>query len=148
MPWWQWIVLGAVLLGAELFVVDTTFYLAILGLAALLVGLGAGVGLMAGPLWFQLAVFGVLSVGLLVGVRRHFYRRLRGGPAEELDPVVGETATVAEPIEPGGTGRAQLRGSEWTARNAGRTAIAPGQRVRVRAVRDLVLELDAEEQIP
>ena len=55
---------------------------------------------------------------------------------------------MAEPIEPGGTGRAQLRGSEWTARNAGRTAIAPGQRVRVRAVRDLVLELDAEEQIP
>lgn len=148
MPWWQWIVVGAVLLGGELFVVDTGFYLAILGVAALLVGLGAGVGLTAGPLWFQLAVFGVLSVGLLVGVRRHFYRRLRGGPAEELDPVVGETATVAEPIEPGGTGRAHLRGSEWTAHNAGRAALEPGQRVRVRAVRDLVLELDAEEQTP
>lgn len=147
MAWWQWIVLGAALLGTEMFVVDTGFYLAILGVAALLVGGGAAVGLL-GPVWLQLTIFGVLAVGLLLGVRRHFYRRIHGAPAADLEPVVGETATVREAIEPGATGRAELRGSEWTARNAGRAALRPGGRARVLAVRDLVLELGAEENPP
>ncbi len=145
MPWWQWVVLGAVLLGSELFVVDAGFYLAILGLAALLVGFGAGVGL-AGPLWLQWAIFGALALALLAGVRRQFYRRLRGAPAAGFEPLIGETATVTDAIAPGGIGRAQLRGSDWTARNIGESPLDPGRRARVESVRDLVIELRAEEK--
>lgn len=145
MPWWQWIVVGAVLLGAELFVVDTGFYLAILGLAALLVGAAAGVGVF-GPLWLHWAIFAVAAIGLLVGVRRQFYRRIRGAPAAGFEPLIGETATAAETIPPGASGRAELRGADWTARNIGDSVLEPGRRARVERVRDLVIELRAEEE--
>ena len=34
MTWWAWMILGAVLLGAELFAVDAQFYLVFLGVSA------------------------------------------------------------------------------------------------------------------
>ena len=39
MPWWGWLVVGALLLGVEMFVIDAQFYLVFLGVAAALVGL-------------------------------------------------------------------------------------------------------------
>ena len=36
MAWWSWMVLGAVLLAAELFAVDAQFYLVFLGVSAAL----------------------------------------------------------------------------------------------------------------
>ena len=39
MEWWHWMVLGAVVLGAELMFVDAQFYLVFIGLSAALVGL-------------------------------------------------------------------------------------------------------------
>ena len=39
MTWWSWLILGAVLLGAELFAVDAQFYLVFLGVSAAIVGL-------------------------------------------------------------------------------------------------------------
>ena len=144
MPWWGWIVVGAVLLGAELLAIDTGFYLAILGVAALLVGLGDALG-WTGPIWGELAVFAVLSLALLVGVRRPLQRRLRGGPLPGYESLVGEIATLSETIEPGGIGRAQLRGADWTARNAGESTLEAGRRARVERVRNLVIEVRAEE---
>ena len=38
MTWWGWMILGAILLGAELFSIDAQFYLVFLGLAAAFVG--------------------------------------------------------------------------------------------------------------
>ncbi len=147
MAWWQWILLGAALLGAELFAADAGFYLAILGLAALLVGVGAGAGL-AGPIWLQWAAFGVLAIALLVGVRRQFHRWIRGAPGLGVEPLIGEIATATDTIAPGGIGRAQLRGAAWTARNLGTSVLERGRRARVEGVRDLVIELRAEEDSP
>ena len=56
MPWWGWLVIGAMLLGAEI-IVTTDFYLAVLGVAALSVGLVSALGLET-P-WMQWALFGV-----------------------------------------------------------------------------------------
>ena len=52
MPWWGWMIVGAILLGAELMVIDAQFYLVFLGLAAMAVGLAdlTGVG---GPQFFH-----------------------------------------------------------------------------------------------
>ena len=36
MTWWSWMVLGALLLGAELIAIDAQFYLIFLGVAAVL----------------------------------------------------------------------------------------------------------------
>lgn len=36
MPWWGWIVIGALLLGAELMVIEAEFFLVFIGVAALI----------------------------------------------------------------------------------------------------------------
>jgi membrane protein implicated in regulation of membrane protease activity len=143
MPWWGWIVIGALLLGAEAFV-DSQFYLAIFGAAAVLVG-AAGLAGLSGPVWLQWALFGALSIALLVGFRRRLYQRVRSVAAEGYQALVGETATAREPIAAGALGRAELRGALWSARNVGPAPLAAGQRARVARVDGLTLELQGED---
>ena len=69
MTWWQWTVVGGILLGAELLGVDAQFYLIFVGLSALLVGLAELLGI-AMPLWVQVAVFAVFSLLFLYAFRR------------------------------------------------------------------------------
>jgi hypothetical protein len=76
MPWWGWIVVGAALLGGEM-IVDTQFYLVFFGVAALVTGGLALLGL-TGPAWLQWAIFGVLIVAGALGFRRRLYGMLRG----------------------------------------------------------------------
>ena len=45
MTWWGWLIIGAILLGAELLAVDAQFYLVFLGLSAALVGLAGMFGI-------------------------------------------------------------------------------------------------------
>ena len=61
MTWWGWMVLGAVLLGAELFAIDAQFYMVFLGVSAALVGLAGLLGL-AMPEWAQWMAFAALSL--------------------------------------------------------------------------------------
>jgi membrane protein implicated in regulation of membrane protease activity len=55
-------------------------------------------------------------------------------------------AVAREALVPGAIGKAELRGSVWNARNAGREALAAGQRARVERVEGLVLQLRAEAE--
>ena len=142
MPWWGWIVVGAVLLVAEL-TVDSAFYLAIFGLAAVLVGVG-GLLEWTGPMWTQWAIFAALSVALLVGLRGRIHSWVRAPVGTEPKAIVGEFATVLEAIAPGEMGRAELRGANWSARNSGGSELSAGQRVRVQRVDGIVLELSGE----
>ena len=70
-----------------------------------------------------------------------------GSPPPMYEVVVGEIATVSETIEPGGMGRARLRGTDWTARNVGRITLNEGQRARIERVENLVVDLRAEEGV-
>ena len=145
MPWWGWIIFGVVLLGAELLAIEAQFYLVLLGVAALLTGIGVAAGLPGQP-YAEWGLFAVLAVVLMFGVRRQLYGRLVGAPPPMYEVVVGEIATVSETIEPGALGRAQLRGTEWTARNVDRTVLTDGQRARIKRVENLVVDLQAEEE--
>ena len=62
MPWWGWITIGAMLLLAEMTVVDLEFYLLFLGFSALLTGavVISGVAL---PFWAQWLLFGHGATG-------------------------------------------------------------------------------------
>ncbi len=143
MPWWGWIVVGAVLLGSELFV-PTDFYLVFLGISALLVGALELAGLGA-PVWAQWLLFAAFSVASLVLVRRQLGARFRDQRGLDVDPtLVGEVAIVRERIEPGATGRAELRGSSWTARNAGEAPLEEGTRTRVERVEGLLIHVRRE----
>ena len=145
MPWWAWVVVGAALLGAEI-VVPADFYLVFLGLSALAVGFLGAAGLDA-PAWAQWALFGAFSVVSLVFFRRQVRARFtqRGSDPRVDDTLVGEVAILQEALGPGATGRAELRGTSWTARNAGATPLPTGTRVRVERVEGLLLHVRAEE---
>ncbi len=142
MPWWGWIVVGAALLGAET-LVDTQFYLVFFGIAALATGVLAALGI-AGPVWLQWALFGVLCVAFTLAFRRRLYARIRKTYGHVSQGTVGELAIAREAIAPGARGRVELRGSVWDARNLGDRAIAPGEAARVERIEGLVLELRRE----
>ena len=117
MPWWAWIVMGAVLLGAEV-ALATDFYLVFFGLAALLVGLLGLMGLSL-PAGLQWLVFGALAVVALVAYRQRLRDRL-SRPEKELDEeLVGKTAVAREDLAPGGSGRVEVRGTSWRGLNQG-----------------------------
>lgn len=142
MPWWGWIVLGAVLLGSET-LVTTEFYLVLLGAAALAMGL-LGLAGFEGPIWSQWVQFGALSVFFLVAFRRRVWGRLMARQHNPEEHLIDEVAVTDEAIPPGGTGRAQLRGSFWTVQNQGDTPLDAGARVRVKRVEGLTLHVESE----
>ena len=139
MPWWGWIVVGVLLLSGEI-IADAQFYLVFLGLAAVLVGLLGMAGLSGGPA-LQWALYGVLAVVLLVGFRARVYGKLRGTQAPGHETIVGEIATAQEAIEPGAIGRAEMRGTVWSARNVGNSVLAVGQRAQVVRTEGLMLDV-------
>jgi membrane protein implicated in regulation of membrane protease activity len=142
MPWWGWIVVGAALLGAEM-AVPADFYLAVLGVAALAMGLFGAIGL-EGPVYFQWLLFAALAIAALVLARRRLADRFGAGRAAIVDDLVGEVAVATEPIAPGSTGRVELRGSAFRAHNDGDAALAAGDRARVERVEGLLLHLRRE----
>jgi membrane protein implicated in regulation of membrane protease activity len=144
MPWWGWVVIGVVLLGAELGLVDSAFYLVFLGLAAVVVGL-LGAAQLSGPPAMQWAIYGVLSLVLLLGFRRRVYGLVRGTTAPGHQALVGDLAVAQESIAPGRQGRAELHGAVWSARNVGNAPLEPGQPARVEGVDGLVLRIRPQE---
>jgi membrane protein implicated in regulation of membrane protease activity len=148
MPWWGWIIVGAVLLGAET-VVPADFYLVFLGLSALAVGL-LGLAGLDGPVWLQWAIFAFLSVGSLVAFRSRVRDRffVRGSDPRADDTLVGEVGVVQELLAPGSVGRVELRGSLWSGRNGEEARLEPGTRVRVERVDGLLLHVRRESPPP
>ena len=141
MPWWGWIIFGALLLGSELLIVDAGFYLVFIGLAAALTGVIelAGIGLEP---WLQWVVFSIISLVLMVLFRKKLYDKLRGsGVGYETGPS-GEIVTVEQTLQPGETGRLAYRGTEWTVVNNSDQAFVQGQHVQISSVEGLTLKLD------
>jgi membrane protein implicated in regulation of membrane protease activity len=139
MAWWMWMVLGIVLAVAEA-MIPTNFFLLAFGVAGLLVGAFTGLGWLAAP-WLEWLVFTVTSVLAVVVFQRTIARDDDG---REITDLKGESATVTEDVPAGGVGRAELRGSTWSARGSAGTAIPRGTRCRVERIDGLTLWLRAE----
>ncbi len=142
MVWWQWFVLGALLLGAEI-AIDAEFYLVFLGISAIVVGL-IGLTPTALPMWGQWLVFSLIAVIALVLFRSRIYNKIRGQAPDIKEGVGGEIAVMNEPIAPGSTGSVTLRGSVWQARNIGSEPLAAGSRAIVEETKGLLLLVRAE----
>ncbi len=141
MPWWGWMILGALLLGSELMIVDAGFYLVFIGVAAALVGLVelAGIGLEP---WLQWVLFSFIALMMMVVFRKKLYAKLRGsGIGYEIGPA-GEVVTVEQELQPGENGRLAYRGTEWTVVNVSDEAFVQGQHVQISGVEGLTLKLD------
>jgi membrane protein implicated in regulation of membrane protease activity len=135
MPWWGWLAFGAALLGAEM-VVATDFWLATVGAAAMVLGLGLTV--FDGPRpWIQWIGFAALAVLFNAVVRRRFPAKPPG-----LEPeLVGESGVAVAEMAPGAQGSVELRGTIWQACNVGDTPLAARAPVRVAGVRGILLEV-------
>jgi membrane protein implicated in regulation of membrane protease activity len=143
MEWWHWLVLGLILIALEM-AASGGFYVIFFGIAALAIG-GLHLVDLAGPAWFQFLLFSALSVGSLLLFRRPFMHWMKlDQPGVDVDSLVGETAIPLEDIAPGSVGRAELRGSVWSARNTATVAIVRGQRCKVVKVDRLTIFLTPE----
>ncbi len=143
MTWWSWMILGAVILGAELFAIDAQFYLVFLGISAALVGLAGLFGIVM-PEWGQWLAFAILSLLSFFTFRKSLYEKIRGGAVGFHESLSGNTVNVAEELAPGAETRLDYRGTKWTARNVGDMPIAARGRATIVEVNGLTLRIKAE----
>jgi membrane protein implicated in regulation of membrane protease activity len=110
--WVLWLILAAVLAGAEL--LTLTFALGLLAIAAIAAGSAGAAGL---PLGLQVAVFALTSVAGLAVVRPVALRHVRQPPPLRtgVAALVGKEAITLTEVSRHG-GRARIGGEEWTAR--------------------------------
>jgi membrane protein implicated in regulation of membrane protease activity len=89
----------------------------------------------------QVAVFVVVLVGSLVGLRSRLIGRLGGqGVPSRTEQVIGRYGMVTLDIDPTvGTGRVNVAGEDWAARSPER--IESGIRVRIVGADGIVLEV-------
>jgi membrane protein implicated in regulation of membrane protease activity len=141
MIWWYWMLLGLVLAAIEL-ATPGGFFFVFFAAAAVVVGLLEAAGVVAADT-IQWGLFSVISVVSLLVLRKPLLARMGHGGGD-VDSLVGELAIASEAIAPGQYGRAELRGSAWTARNVDTGGLSAGERCRVVAVRGLELDIRSE----
>jgi membrane protein implicated in regulation of membrane protease activity len=143
LEWWHWLAAGLVLIVVEV-TASGGFYFIFFGAAAIVV---AALQLfdVPEPVWLQLLLFSILSVVSLVLFRNPLLRWMKlDRPARDVDSLVGEVGATMDDLEPGGVGRVELRGTVWTARNAGTAPLPRGRRCTVVRVERLMLFVTAE----
>lgn len=140
MPWWIWVLAGFLLLAIEF--VSTTMHLGLFAVGAFVVAILVGFGVDM-PLWGQLLTFAGVSIAAFVFIRPMLVRQLKLNVTKNVDTLSGEQAIPLEDLAPGAQGRAELRGTTWSARNVGSEALTKGQRCVVDRVDGLMLLIRA-----
>jgi hypothetical protein len=143
MDWWLWILLGLALLGAEM-LTPGGFYVLFFGAAALVVGalVAAGAG---GSVAVQWLLFSLGSIVSLVVFRQRLLALFRSpASGQEVDSLAREVAVLTEDLPANGHGKAELRGTTWSVRNAEGRDLCRGQRCRVERVEGLTLWVRAQ----
>ena len=143
MVYWGWVLLGLGLLVVEV-ATPGGFFALFFGVSALVVALLVGLG-WGGPAWMQWLLFSGLSLVALMVLRKPIQAWLAPIPRERpVDSLVGEVAVANEDIAIGGIGKAELRGTAWSAKNTGAEALSKGQRLKVDRVEGLMLHVHKE----
>lgn len=141
MEWWAWVILGFVLLAAEM--VSAGLFLMFFGVGGIVVG-----GLVRFHLieaaWMQWLAFSVVSLGSMALLRKPLLHRLQINVRKDQDTMLGERAVASEEIAAGAMGKAQMRGTTWQARNVGDSPVKAGQGCRVEKVEGITLLVRAE----
>jgi membrane protein implicated in regulation of membrane protease activity len=144
MEWWGWAILGIACMVIEVHLTQD-FTLFCVGVAAFVVTAVAAFAVDL-PYWSHWLLFSALAVVVLLTVRKPLLGRLRPdrGRDADFDYLLGEVATPSEDLAGNGVGKAELRGSVWTVRNAEPTNLNKGQRCRVTRIEGLTLWIKAE----
>jgi len=144
MTWWAWMILGAVLFGAEMVAIDAQFYLVFLGLSAAVVGLLSLFGLTL-PEWGEWLLFAALALASMFTFRKALYEKIRGDVPGFRGGVAGDFVEVPADLDAGESTRAGFRGSTWTVVNDGSARIPGGQRVQILRSEGLTLYVSADQ---
>ena len=142
MVWWGWMVIGVLLLGAELFIVEADIFLVFLGAAAILTGL-LSVAVPAVPDWGQWLTFAALALVSMVFFRKRVYRQLRRDVPDMANDMLREQLQLPVGLPVDGPCRVELRGSTWTARNVGSVPIPPGANVQIVGIDGITLSVES-----
>lgn len=134
-PWWQWLILGALLGAAE--IILPGFFLIWLAIAALITGTLAFILPMS--VAAQIVVFAALAIASVYASRRFMI----ANPIVSDDPklndraarLTGQIVQVVEAIE-GGSGRVKVGDGVWSARG---DDCAVGARVRITGIESSTL---------
>jgi membrane protein implicated in regulation of membrane protease activity len=140
MTWWIWILIGFALLAFEF--VSTTMHIGLFAVGAFVVGILVGVGVPM-PLWGQVLIFTTTSLAALFFIRPIVVRKLGLFKPNTVDTMIGEKATAIDDIAVQATGKAEMRGTSWNARNVGPSALARGEHCTVERIDGLVLHVRA-----
>ena len=135
----MWMILGLALAVAEA-QIPTNFFLLAFGIGGVIVGALVGLG-WGGPPWTQWLAFTMVSIATVLVSQRTLTRVDSG---HVVDDLTREPALVIEDVPSNGIGRAELRGTTWSARGSDGVALARGTRCRVERVEGLTLWLRAE----
>ncbi len=130
-PWIIWLALFLLLLVVEVLVVDLLWLMFAGGALAATVAALAGA-----PLVIQVAVFGVVSVLLLVAIRPWALRKFKKPDkfsATNVHALIGLEAVVVLPVSAQG-GRVKIGGEVWTARLDAAGSLPAGAKVTVAAI--------------
>ena len=147
MLWWHWSILGFSLVGIEILTLGGlgNFYFLFFGVAALLVSGLTWAGLVeaAWLQWFLFAILGIISL-FVMKKPLQANRSPNGQDEPDVDSIVGEMATVLEPLAPHAVGKVELRGSTWNAKNTGTTLLEKQALAKIVRVDGLTLWIQAE----
>ena len=118
------------------------------GVGAWIAALTTWIGLTNSLAW-QIIVFSVTSVALLLMLRRRLKGQFLGHTGSEqdldhdLEEFVGRTVTVTQAIRPGNPGRIEFKGAGWQARSD--QAFEPGDRVVITGLDGIRVTVSAVE---
>jgi membrane protein implicated in regulation of membrane protease activity len=147
MLWWHWSILGLSLVGVEILTLGGlgNFYFLFFGVAALMVSGLTWAGLIEAA-WLQWFLFAILGIISLLVMKKSLQNKGGIGGENELavDSMVGEMATVLEPLAPQALGKVELRGSTWTARNAGENSLEKNTIAKIVRVEGLTVWIQAD----
>ena len=141
MEWWAWVILGFVLLAAEM--VSAGLFLVFFGVGGIVVGGLVRLHLLEAA-WMQWLAFSVVSLGSMALLRKPLQHRLKINVRKDQDTMLGERAVASEEIAAGGTGKVELRGSTWQGRNVGDAPVKSGQGCKVEKVEGITLLVRGE----
>lgn len=143
MPHWAgWILVAVACAIAEM--LTPQFFIAWFGVgalaAALLAGLGAGIG-------WQIACFLAVSLVLVLSTRRLSSKWFRVDRVQQtnIDALAGATGVVIKEIPAGGTGQVKARNEVWTATALDCASIPAGATVTVVRVEGVHLVVQASD---
>lgn len=140
MAWWIWVIVGVVLLTLEF--ASATLHLGVFAVGAFVVAILVALGVDM-PLWGQLVTFTAATIFSFLFIRPFVVRKLRLHESKTVDSLIGEQAVALDEIGPSALGKAEMRGTTWSARNVGETVLLRGQRCVVAAVEGLVIHIRA-----